>query len=892
MVDRITRTNPTDPLLFSLRQATEGLYEIREELGRGGMAVVYLAKDLRLQRSVAIKVMQPSLLNAEGMTDRFLQEARIAAHLQHPNIIIVHDVRQYDDLMYFVMNLVEGASVDEVMRSTRLTFDQIRWLLSQAARGLAHAHSEGVVHRDVKPGNLLVNLKGDLIVTDFGIAKATGGVRMTQTGMSIGTPVYMSPEQVVGSSGLTAASDQYSLGIAAYEMIAGSPPFGGTAFELQMAHVQREPDALASHRPDCPPDLNDIVHRMLSKNPENRWPSLDDLSGLIAAALPFGGGETRKQLSVIARSIHERRRLTQTAVGLRTPGGPSPSPASPSPPSPSPAPSLARERISSSVMSLVLFPPTKDLQPQSRFRLHSQAIVNGKDSGEHPSTWNSSDTNVAVVTDEGEVIALSAGFCDIVATNQFGEARAAIRVTDTPAEFETPIVEVNTPSATTTAEPPASAVSTTAPAEAGMPTPLPMPTLTPIPALDVRRVQVRVTPDRVTLEGGDALPLSVNVHDADGGTITDPQVTWHSDAPTIALVDDRGTLAALKEGTATITATVDGSFAFVRVTVTTSLKTLLFPDAPHVIAPESAPVAAVAVATRAKSEPSRATSRSPLRRAFVGGGAVLVIAVAAWLAARNRAPSPPAETSASAASVSEPITSTAPGAAPSTTNNRGPTTAAPSASATTLAKVAATNAPVAAPPKTASAASASARATVQTPPAPVAAASVPRASEGPSASRPATPGAPSASRDTVIAAPVIAAPTPKPMAQAAVTAAPYAAEVVSAPSRVAESSGGSDASLASATRDLESQLQKKSVVVGSLRSFFNLGSDHVAHVTGAAQLLDASADGPTASVAVTLSRTGPGGTIERRTTRVTFRVQGTGPNASAVPKNASPLQKP
>ena len=261
MVDRITRSNSTDPLLFSLQQA------------------------------------------AEGMTDRFLQEARIAAHLQHPNIIIVHDVRQFDDLMYFVMNLVEGASVDEVMRSARPTFDQIRWLLSQAAHGLAHAHSEGVVHRDVKPGNLLVNLKGDLIVTDFGIANATCGVRMTQTGMSIGTPVYMSPEQVVGSSGLTAASDQYSLGIAAYEMIVGAPPFGGTAFELQMAHVQREPDALITRRPDCPPDLAEIVYRMLSKDPEARWPSLEDLSGQIAAPLSFGGGETRNQLSVMARSI-------------------------------------------------------------------------------------------------------------------------------------------------------------------------------------------------------------------------------------------------------------------------------------------------------------------------------------------------------------------------------------------------------------------------------------------------------------------------------------------------------------------------------------------------------------------------------------------------------------
>ena len=159
-------------------------------------------------------------------------------------------------------------------------------------------------------------------------------------------------------------------------------------------------------------------------------------------------------------------------------------------------------------MSLGLIPPTTDLQPRSRFRLHSQAIVNGKESGEHPATWNSTDTSVAVVTDEGEVIALSAGFCDIVATNQFGEARAAIRVTDTPVEIESPIVAVITPSPSTAPETPtptptAAPAPAPAPAEASMPTPLPMPTLTPIPTLDVRRVQVIVTPDRVTLEGGD-----------------------------------------------------------------------------------------------------------------------------------------------------------------------------------------------------------------------------------------------------------------------------------------------------------------------------------------------------------------------------------------------------
>ncbi|MEP6832640.1 MAG: serine/threonine-protein kinase, partial [Gemmatimonas sp.] len=166
-----------DPLLDRLRSSTLGLYDVAGEIGRGGMAVVYIATDMRLGRKVAIKVMEPRLNFTPGMAERFLQEAQIAAQLQHHNIIVVHEVRQDEELIFFVMRLVEGGSLDEVCRrltqkQRQLPIDQAQWILWQSARALAYAHSEGFVHRDVKPANILISTKGEVVVTDFGIARA------------------------------------------------------------------------------------------------------------------------------------------------------------------------------------------------------------------------------------------------------------------------------------------------------------------------------------------------------------------------------------------------------------------------------------------------------------------------------------------------------------------------------------------------------------------------------------------------------------------------------------------------------------------------------------------------------------------------------------------------
>jgi hypothetical protein len=313
-----------DPLLERLRASTVGTYDIAGELGRGGMAVVYLAHDLKLDRRVAIKVMDPRLSLTPGMSDRFLLEARIAARLQHPGIIIVHDIRQDHDLSYFVMSYVEGMATDELcQRSEPLPFDDARWIIAGAARALAHAHGEGIVHRDVKPANILVNVKGEVILTDFGIAKALGGASLTQTGTQVGTPSYMSPEQF-SERPVGPPSDQYALGITAYHLLTGRLPFGGELYQLIVAHNSQAPTPLQQLRPDCPAFLADAVLRMLAKDPEQRWPSLHDVADVFAANLPADGGPARRSLAATALQAHQARAQHVPALQALTPRSPVP----------------------------------------------------------------------------------------------------------------------------------------------------------------------------------------------------------------------------------------------------------------------------------------------------------------------------------------------------------------------------------------------------------------------------------------------------------------------------------------------------------------------------------------------------------------------------------------
>ncbi|HEU5261101.1 MAG TPA: serine/threonine-protein kinase, partial [Gemmatimonadales bacterium] len=217
-----------DPLGL-LRAALAGRYTIERTLGRGGMATVYLARDLRHQRAVAVKVLRPDLFDSSGR-ERFLREIEIAAGLQHPNILPLHDSGAADGLLYYVMPYVEGESLrDRLDRENQLPVDEALRIAREVAEALGYAHGHGIVHRDIKPANVLLSA-GHALVMDFGIAHAiseAGGPQLTERGIAVGTPAYMSPEQASGREAVDARSDLYALGCVVYEMLAGEPPFTG-----------------------------------------------------------------------------------------------------------------------------------------------------------------------------------------------------------------------------------------------------------------------------------------------------------------------------------------------------------------------------------------------------------------------------------------------------------------------------------------------------------------------------------------------------------------------------------------------------------------------------------------------------------------------------------------
>jgi len=265
--------------LDALRKATLGEYEVLAELGRGGMATVYLAHDLALDRKVAIKVLAPALLlMGEGMVERFKREARTAAALSHPHIIPIYAVKESEHVLYFIMKYVQGRALDTVIRDVgTLPIPMVQTILAQVGDALGYAHRHGVIHRDIKSANIMLDEDGRAVVTDFGIAKVVQAEGLTMTGVTVGTPTYMSPEQCA-TRDVTGASDQYSLGVVAYEMLTGRLPFlGESTMAVMYSHFNERPRPVAELRPDCPPNLSAGVMRMLEKDPARRWPSMDDI---------------------------------------------------------------------------------------------------------------------------------------------------------------------------------------------------------------------------------------------------------------------------------------------------------------------------------------------------------------------------------------------------------------------------------------------------------------------------------------------------------------------------------------------------------------------------------------------------------------------------------------
>lgn len=253
-------------------------YEILEKVGDGGMALVYSAKDLLLSRIVAVKVLRAQFADDEEFVERFRREARSAASLSHPNIVNIYDVGETGDTHFIVMEYVQGKNLRDLIREQgQFSQEFIVNVGKQIAMGLAHAHYHGIVHRDIKPHNILITKENRVKVTDFGIAQAMSATNLTQTGMVLGSVHYFSPEQARGVN-VQAASDLYSLGIVLYEMIAGHPPFSGDSpISIALQQIQETPEPLRYAVPDLDGELEDLVLKLLRKEPEERPKSADEV---------------------------------------------------------------------------------------------------------------------------------------------------------------------------------------------------------------------------------------------------------------------------------------------------------------------------------------------------------------------------------------------------------------------------------------------------------------------------------------------------------------------------------------------------------------------------------------------------------------------------------------
>ncbi len=256
-----------------------GRYELSHLVARGGMAEVYRARDQLLDRPVALKVLFPELSVDRSFVERFRREAQAAANLSHPNIVPVFDWGEDNGTYFIVMEFVDGRALSSILRTAGpLHPDRAAEIAADVAGALAYAHRHGVVHRDVKPGNVLITEEGTIKVTDFGIARAVNTEEsLTQTGAVMGTATYFSPEQAEGM-GVDSRSDIYSLGVVLFEMVTGRPPFlGDTPVAVASKHVREHPPAPREVNPGVPPDLEAIILKCLAKSPDHRYATGDDL---------------------------------------------------------------------------------------------------------------------------------------------------------------------------------------------------------------------------------------------------------------------------------------------------------------------------------------------------------------------------------------------------------------------------------------------------------------------------------------------------------------------------------------------------------------------------------------------------------------------------------------
>jgi serine/threonine-protein kinase len=307
----------------AVERALAGRYDVVREIGRGGMAVVYLANDVRHQRPVAVKLLNPDLAALIG-PERFLSEIRITARLQHPNLLPLFDSGEVNGIPYYVMPYVEGESLRARLdREKQLPVNEAVRLAGKMASALDHAHRQNVIHRDLKPENILLH-DGEPLIADFGIALAVtnaGGSRLTQTGLSVGTPQYMSPEQAAADRAIDGRTDIYALGAVVYEMLTGEPPLTGPTAQAVLAKIAVVPPrSTRESRSTIPPLVDDAVLRALAKIPADRWPTAHEFADALAAGVsrPTEAHAVSSQRARRSRFAMPAAILTALAVGAAT----------------------------------------------------------------------------------------------------------------------------------------------------------------------------------------------------------------------------------------------------------------------------------------------------------------------------------------------------------------------------------------------------------------------------------------------------------------------------------------------------------------------------------------------------------------------------------------------
>jgi serine/threonine protein kinase len=305
---------------------------IIQQVGKGGMSTIYLGRQVSVGRDVVLKVLSPSLLSDDTFMERFTREVEITARLQHPHIIPIYDYGQHDGLPYIVMAYIQRGSLDHLIKRERLGLGPVARIISQVAEALDFAHGYGVIHRDVKPPNILLDVQQNAILTDFGVSRVISETQNLTGDMIVGTPFYIAPEMLNDDSVITPSVDIYALGVTLYQALAGKPPFTGpTTAQIMWAHVNAPVPSLAEARPDLPPELDAILQKALAKTPSARYRTVaemvDDIKA-VASGRSSKAAHSTVTLPVSERLLHARdlqdavhRALNQVVKISRPDGG-------------------------------------------------------------------------------------------------------------------------------------------------------------------------------------------------------------------------------------------------------------------------------------------------------------------------------------------------------------------------------------------------------------------------------------------------------------------------------------------------------------------------------------------------------------------------------------------